>query len=191
MFKSTSIAVIAALAVGPAFAAGPTPVVVEPVIDDVVYIAPSTDWTGFYAGLTGGVGDFSNGSETSDTSMFGAQVGYLRDMGTFVIGSELAYVKTDYDASDTVTSDSLRLKGIAGYDAGNFLPYGFLGVSRFDIDVDGGYSDTAAIYGVGAKFAMTESLTLGAEYLVERKDNFDDSFDLDSSELGLRVDFHF
>ena len=191
MFKSTSLAALAALFTSPVFAAGPTPVVVEPVVADPVYVTPSSDWTGFYAGLTGGVGRFTVEGDTVDTSLFGAQVGYLRDMGTFVVGSELGYVKTDYDEFEDVTSDSIRLRGIAGYDAGNFLPYGFLGVSRFDIDAEGGLSDTAAIYGVGAKFAMTESLTLGAEYLVERKDDFDDSFDLDSRELGLRVDFHF
>jgi hypothetical protein len=58
------------------------------VADDPVIAAPaapaSWDWTGLYAGLSATNGSFDNGTTDYDTSGFGIQVGYLRDLGRVV-----------------------------------------------------------------------------------------------------------
>ena len=188
MFKSTSLVVISALLAAPAFAAGPTPVTVEPVIDEPVYVAPSADWTGFYLGGSLNGGRLDDGASTDDTRGFGVHAGYLNDFGSFVGGAELAYVKGETSDADT-DLDALRLKGIAGYDAGAFLPYLTIGASRLSNDT---LSDTALAYGLGAKYAFTDNWSAGLEYLIEQKDDFDDSgFDVENRELALRVDYSF
>jgi opacity protein-like surface antigen len=189
MFKSTSLAVFSAFIAAPTFAGGLTPTPTESVVvDPAPYIAPSADWTGFYLGASVNGGRLDNGVETIDTRGFGVHAGYLRDFGSFVGGGELAYAKGE--SSDTDDEfDAVRLKGIAGYDAGNFLPYVTLGMSRLSDDAS---SDTAMAYGVGAKYAFNPNWTAGLEYLVEQKDNFDDTgFDVENRELALRVDYSF
>ncbi len=157
--------------------------------------APSFDWTGFYVGLSAGVGTFSdNGGATDDgTDLVGLQFGYLRDLGTFVLGGELAYVDGDYDAFPSNDWNSTRLKLIGGYDAGRFLPYGFVGVSQYDIGGVTTFSDTVTIYGLGGRYALGSSgqYVVGLEYLVENKDDYDSSFDMENSDLSLRFDYRF
>ena len=92
--------------------------------------APAFSWTGFYAGVSAISGDFSDGGSDFNTSGFGVQFGYLRDLGTLVVGGELAYSKGDYgDGAPASDWNATRLKLIGGYDAGRFLPYGFVGMS--------------------------------------------------------------
>jgi outer membrane immunogenic protein len=178
----------------PAVAGGP----IEPVVEPVPVAeapAPDFDWTGFYAGLGVGRGSASDdgGLTETDTDPVGLQFGYLRDLGTFVLGGELAYVQGGYDDFPDQEWDSTRLKLLGGFDAGRFLPYAFLGLSNYDVD-NGAVSDTVPIYGLGARYAAGASgrLVFGLEYLVENKDDFDDSgFDLESDDLSLRVDFRF
>jgi opacity protein-like surface antigen len=177
---------------GAAQAGGPVEVAPEPVI--AAAPAPSSDWTGFYIGLSAISGTFSdNGGVTSDgTSGYGLQAGYLRDLGTFVVGGELAYAKGDYDAFPANDWASTRLKLIGGYDAGRLLPYGFVGLSNYDVRGASSFSDTVPIYGLGAKLAVTPKIAVGVEYLVENKNNFDNAgFDLENSEVALRLDYRF
>ena len=178
----------------PAVAGGPVETVTEPV-PMAAAPAPDFDWTGFYAGLSIGRGSASDdgGLTETDTDPVGFQIGYLRDLGTVVVGGELAYVQGGYDDFPTQEWDSTRLKLLGGYDAGRFLPYAFLGLSEYDVD-NGFLSDTVTIYGLGARYAAGANgrLVLGLEYLVENADNFDNSgFDLESNDLSLRVDFRF
>jgi opacity protein-like surface antigen len=182
------------LAAGAASAGGPVVVVTEaPVAAPVAEAAPGYDWTGFYVGLSALSGTFSDdGGATSDgTSGFGLQAGYLRDLGRFVVGGELAYAKGDYDAFPVSDWTSTRLKLIAGLNAGRVLPYGFVGVSKYDIGGVSSNSDTVTIYGLGAKVAVSQKIAIGLEYLVENKDNYDDFFDMENSEVALRLDFRF
>jgi outer membrane immunogenic protein len=189
MLKSTSFVVISALLAAPSFAAGPSPTPTDPVIvDPAPYVAPSADWTGFYLGGSVNSGRIDNGVFTQDTRGFGVHAGYLRDFGSFVSGGELAYVKGE--GSDTNDDfDAVRLKGIAGYDSGAFLPYLTVGMSRLSDDNN---SDTVLAYGVGAKYAFNANWTAGLEYLVETKDNFDDTgFDVENREFALKLDYRF
>ena len=122
---------------------------------------------------------------------FGAHIGHFCDLGTFVVGGELAYVSGDYDDFPTNNWTSTRLKLIGGYDAGRVLPYGFVGLPHHDVSGASEFSDTVSIHGVGAKFAVTNNLHAGLEYLVENKDDFDGGPDLENSELSLRMDYRF
>lgn len=192
-----SIAMIAALAglASPAVAGGIAEPVVEAPVEVAAAPAPGMDWTGFYAGVsvTSGTGSDDGGATEDDTQGFGVQVGYLRDLGTFVVGGELAFATGDFDDFPETDLDSTRVKLIGGYDAGRFLPYGFVGLSNFSVSGPGvDLSDTATIYGVGAKFAVSPRFTAGLEYLVETKDEFDDtSFDAEIREVSLRLDYRF
>lgn len=192
--KAYTLLAAACCLAGPVFAGGPVATVVEPA-PAAEAPAPSFDWTGFYVGLSVGNGSASDDGGVTDTGTDprGFQFGYLRDLGTFVIGGELAYVQGGFDDFPTQSWDSTRLKLIGGYDAGRFLPYGFVGASEFDVD-DGSVTNNATIYGVGARYAVgaTGRIALGLEYLVETKDDFNGpAIDLESSDLSLRLDYRF
>jgi outer membrane immunogenic protein len=189
----TVLAAALMVAAGAAQAGGPVVVA-----DDPVVVAPAApagyDWTGFYVGLSVISGTFSdNGGVTSDgTSGYGLQAGYLRDFGTWVVGGELAYANGDYDAFPSNDWTSTRLKLIGGYGAGRVMPYGFVGLSNYDIGGVSSFSDTVTIYGLGTKLAVSPKIAVGLEYLVENKSNYDNSgFRLENSELSLRLDYRF
>lgn len=178
----------------PAFAGGPieTPVEAVPVAEA---LEPGFDWTGFYVGLSYGNGSASDDGGVTDTGTDprGFQAGYLRDLGTFVAGGELAHVQGGFDDFPTQEWASTRLKLIGGFDAGRILPYGFVGLARFDLD-DGAQTDRTTIYGLGARYAAGPAgrLVVGLEYLIEKKDDFNDgTFDLDNNDLSLRLDYRF
>lgn len=177
----------------PAVAGGPVEVPMEPA-PMVAAPAPDFDWTGFYVGLGLTSGKVTGGGDEFDTSGYSAQVGYLRDLGTFVVGGELQYSDADVDDIDTSVTSS-RLKLIGGYDAGRFLPYAFVGLSDIEVSAGGAsLSDSTTNYGIGARFALgaAGNFIAGLEYLVEDTDNFASSgIDLDRSEVGLRFDYKF
>lgn len=192
MKRSVIIAAAASLG-GPLYAGGPVTVIAEPAPVVVSAPAPVTyDWTGMYIGLSAISGTAGEGMDESDTQGFGAQIGYLRDLGTFVVGGELAYAKGDFDDFPDEW-DSTRLKLIGGYDAGRFLPYGFIGLSQYSVKGPvNDLSDTVTIYGLGAKLAISPRIAAGLEYLVENKDDFDGSgMDAENREISLRIDFRF
>lgn len=186
------LAAVLMVSAGAAQAGGPVVVAEDPVV--AAPAAPANyDWTGFYVGLSAISGRFSdNGGLTSDgTGGYGLQAGYLHDFGNFVLGGELAYAKGDYDAFPDSDWTSTRLKLIGGYGAGRLMPYGFVGMSKYDVDQAVPFSDTVTIYGLGAKYAVTPKIAVGLEYLVENKSNFDNNFDMENSEISLRVDYRF
>jgi outer membrane immunogenic protein len=194
--KRLSLAIVVSALAGPVAAGGPNSVAPEASVAAAPEMSDSANWTGFYVGLSLLNGRFSDDGGSTDDGMdgFGAQAGYLRDFGRFVLGGELAHAKGDYDAFAAVWN-STRLKLIAGYDAGRFLPYAFVGRSRYTIPDDGDSPtdavDTITIYGLGGKFAITQSINLGIEYLVEDKDSFAGDFDMESREFALRLDYRF
>jgi opacity protein-like surface antigen len=191
MFRTSSISVLAIVLATATQAGSIAPTVAEPMIETPTY-APvaAVDWTGGYVGFSAVGGHVESGPAATDTRGFGLQAGYLRDLGGFVLGGELAYVKgepTDSGFSGEFTST--RLKAIGGYNAGKFLPYVTLGMSQLDGE---GSSDTAMLYGVGGKYAFNNQWAVGLEYIVEQKDNFDNSgFDVDNQDVALRVDYRF
>ncbi len=177
----------------PAFAGGPVEPITEPV-PAAEPVAPAFDWTGFYVGVSAVSGEFNDGLFDFDTSGIGIQAGYLRDLGRFVVGGELAYSSGDYgDLAPDSDWDATRVKLIGGLDAGRFLPYVFLGLTDYNVNQATPFSDTMTNYGIGARYALGSEgkFVVGLEYLVESQDDFDDTFDADNKEVALRMDYRF
>ncbi|WP_313137075.1 outer membrane protein [Paracoccus jeotgali] len=191
-------AAAATMVAGSAFAGG----YVAPVAEPEVIVAPApivsaSDWTGFYAGAQYGTGSFDldgdNFTNDRDMKGYGMHVGYLHDMGQFVLGGELDYNKLDIDDIDD-KGDMTRLRARAGYDMGRFMPYVTLGAAKVSAEVGTlDISETAVSYGLGADFKVTDNFTVGAEY--SKQDFSDisdiDGVDLDTDLIQLRAAYHF
>ncbi|RYH03465.1 porin family protein [Salipiger sp. IMCC34102] len=161
----------------------------QPVAPAPVVLDPS--WTGFYAGGQIVTGDVEVGDADADADGFGVHAGYLYDLGTVVVGGEIDYDDLDVDGFDDASV--ARLKGIAGYNAGSFLPYVTAGVAQLDVDngVDS-VDDTGAFYGLGLAYAANENIRVSGEYLEHQFDDFNDGgADVDASTVSLRVSFAF
>ncbi len=195
-----SMTVLAAFA-SPALAGGPTEVIPEPVIAPAPVPAPVNtggEWGGFYAGAGLGYGDISSSTDTLDGDgiLGGLQAGYRYDFGTAVVGGELEYDITDISlgatAGDQLNSVA-RLKAMAGADLGRFLVYGTAGFAHADADVGAAsLSDDGWFAGLGADYALSDRLTVGAEVLTHKFDDFDASgIDLDATTAKARVNLRF
>lgn len=137
LLTTTSIALLAAM---PAVAGSLADPVVDPVPTfDVA--EPVSDWSGFYAGL--------NGTAVVDGGTtflgFGAQAGYLHDMGDFVIGGEVNYSYLPGAPAHVFGADA-----IFGYDAGNVMPH---------LTVGGTYVSPASFAGVSAGAGLSVKAT--------------------------------
>lgn len=187
---------VAALSLAePALAGGPVEPIGEPTVEPAAAREADQSWTGFYAGISAVSGTFNNSLSDFGTSGFGVQAGYLRDLGKLVVGGELSYSKGDF-GNDAPTADwgAVRLKLIGGYDAGRFLPYAFVGMTRFDVNQGTTISDTLPSYGVGLRMALGSKgkMALGLEYLVESTDDFGNTgLEVKYDELALRFDYRF
>lgn len=160
----------------PAPAPAPTPVVI-----------PTADWTGFYAGGSLGTATVDTGDAEIDGTTFGLHGGYNYDLGNVVVGGELEFSRLMLDTDGDPEADVLRLKGRVGYDAGTFLPYVTAGLAQLDSDDLGLSGEDGAFYGLGADFAVTDSVLVGAEFL---QHEFDDA-GIEAQTLGLRASFKF
>jgi outer membrane immunogenic protein len=116
--------------------------------------------------------------------MAGVFIGLDRDMGSFVLGGEIAIsggaaYEEGYEDAYEYTS-IIDLKGRIGYDAGPFMPYGILGVSVSTFEIDGGQTldatQTGVLAGIGAEYAVTDQFAVGAE-LISR------SFDIEDTDI--------
>ncbi|MGL4320500.1 MAG: outer membrane protein [Paracoccaceae bacterium] len=195
-----SMTVLAILAV-PAFAGGPAEPVPEPVIAPVPVAAPVNtggEWGGAYVGAGLGYGDVGSSTDTLDGDgiLGGVQAGYRYDFGTAVVGGELEYDITDIalGAAGTDQLNSVaRLKAMAGADLGRFLVYGTAGYAYADADVGAvNLSDDGWFAGLGADYALSERLSVGAELLTHKFDDFDASgVDLDATTAKARINLRF
>ncbi|WP_411890426.1 outer membrane protein [Yoonia sp. SDW83-1] len=175
--------------------APPAPVAPPPVV-----VAPSADWTGFYAGGQLGFGQIESDALADDESgaVYGVHAGYLYDLGSVVLGAEV-----DYDASNIegeaaaapvdVELDSVaRLKFLAGYDAGQFMPYLTAGVARATVSVDGDDDDDDGRFvGLGLAYQLSDSLRVGGEVLRHQFEDFGGGDDIDATTATARVSFQF
>lgn len=163
--------------------------------------APSFSWTGFYVGVHAGHAwadvdwDLTyfdsphSGSTNNDGSIYGAQIGYLRQSGRWVFGGEVAFsggfddganivplaglpvgvVETDIDWLLTVTA---RL----GYSWDRWLAYvkGGYAAARISVHTDDNIpfdfvSSTTDVHhgwtvGAGLEYAVSPNVTFGVEY---------------------------
>lgn len=168
--KSTSILAIAAatMIAGQAYASGPVEVpvvIVEPP-------APVSDWTGFYAGLHIGTGSISDtvfipvGVNYTGAGLY---AGYLYDMGNMVVGGEVAVDRLRTTVFGNFNHASLDL--ILGYDAGDVMPFVFVGADS----LNAGWfpaAQTGASLGLGVTAKVTDSVAITAKYRYTRYNNF-------------------
>ncbi len=182
----------------PAFAGGMAAPEPEPDLMAVpVVVAPSADWTGFYAGAQLGYGDVSSSSGALDGNgnLYGVHAGYRWDFGQFVAGAEVDWDNANVDlgtAGDTL-DDVSRLKFIAGADLGRSLVYGSVGAAHASATVGGAsLSDTGYFLGAGIDFAVSDRWTVGGELMKHRFSDFDGSgVDLDATTLKAKVALRF
>ncbi len=157
-------------------------------------VATGSDWTGFYGGLQVGRTDVDSDSgllDGDDTS-YGVHAGYDYDFGTFVLGGELDYDKTDIDLGNGAANvDSVaRAKLKAGYDFGNTLVYATAGAARADTSVG---DETGPFAGLGVTYKVTDQYTIGGEVLQHKFDDVGGTAgnDLDATTISLRGSMRF
>jgi opacity protein-like surface antigen len=155
-------------------------------------------WTGGYAGLGFAMGQIEDDPDDTDVRIVGLHGGYLHDVGAFVVGGEIEIGRVSDDEDLLEAGRVARFKGIAGYDAGRFLPYVTVGTSQLSFDFETGtgatvtYEDRARVLGAGVVFAATDRLRIGAEYLQDYRKDFDGlGTEIDMKTFSLRGSFVF
>lgn len=185
-----------------AMAGGMAAPVTEPPVASPAPVAaaePSVDWTGFYGGMSLGVGhSFGNvAGNSGKMRIAGANLGYRTDIGKMIVGGELSYDKDNIGKSNSTTGSQINnttaLKLQVGTDIGRTLVYGSAGVARADARVGGVTgTDTGYTVGVGADYALTQQWTLGGEVATDRYKNFNNSgVDLKDTTLKVKLGFRF
>ncbi len=198
---SSAASAIALAAAAPAFAAGPVPVMEEPVVMAPAPMMPSTDWTGGYVGGQLGWGwatgelDLSLGSDVDNPDLDGNGViggfstGYRYDFGQWVVGGELQYdwASLDFDninvdlpggsanieVDDATLTDVWRAKMLAGYDLGTSLVYGSFGYAHATADFEGDELDGDGwVIGAGWDYMIRDNITIGGELMYHQFDDF-------------------
>lgn len=203
--KTTLLAALIAGSATGAMAGGYTAPVVETAPAAPVVVAtpeqPNGEWTGFYAGLQYGKTEADVESLDVDGDNYGVHAGYLRDFGRFVGGAELSYDKLDnFDIAgidlDGLDGNLLRAKLLAGYDAGQLLPYAAISLARAELEAGGeDGSETGFGFGLGVKYMATPRFMVGAEWM---RNSFDidggadlGDIDADLDTLSLNASFRF
>ncbi len=183
MLKTTSFAIMLSSIGVAAFAAGPEPVPMTPVVMAPLPVVDSF-WEGAYLGVQLGYSysEFDTGARPDDFSddqvIGGFTAGYLWSVGNgFYVGPEFQYDFADLTVTDATTGDTAsfeeiaRLKLIVGSEVGNGLLYGSAGVAYGSFDdigtvfdgFDGG--DTSYVLGVGYDYRVGDNWTVGGEYM--------------------------
>jgi opacity protein-like surface antigen len=151
-------------------------------------------WSGFYAGGT--IGGLTSADPELDfdfdeyTLSAGAQVGYLQQLGTFVVGAEvqgmwtneLQYVLTP--GSGLQQDWSVAAKGRAGVALGDLLVYGTGGAIFSELKSTGSASideewHAGAVFGGGVERKLGDNISVRAEYLQTR------FFEVESAVAGV------
>jgi outer membrane immunogenic protein len=203
-FAAAAVAVISV----PAYAGGPTTVEPDPMPAAAPAPVEAHDWSGPYVGLGYGRGsgdyDVNPGGEFELDSGTARSLfaGYLMQRGALVYGGELAFSKgSGLGAVGFPTEDVDRiidLKGRMGVAAGRALFYGALGYSsvKYEVPVDTNDFTTKGVsYGIGVDVAISNRITVGAEYLNRKTDgdtyNAGQTADIDLDTVSLRLGLSF
>ncbi len=200
---ASGLALALGFAASPVLAGGLDQAIIEPAPAPVMAAPPvmaSADWTGFYAGAQLGYGTLEADPDVFapddvDGALAGIHLGYLQDLGNFVVGGEIDHDWADISAEtaaidvDTIT----RLKVRAGYDAGNLMPYLTAGGARVSYSGGTESESDGGFFGGGVEYKVTDSIRVGGEVLQHRFNDFDGvtDQDLDATTLAARVSFQF
>jgi opacity protein-like surface antigen len=186
---------LAATLAAPAVAGSLDQPVAEPVIAPAPVVRPAGgDWTGGYGGAALAFGDASAGAADGDGELYGLRAGYDHDFGSFVLGGGLDYDFASVNFAGGSSLDTvMRARVRAGVDLGQTLLYATGGVARADATIGGlSQSDTGMFGGIGADYRLSDSMTVGAEVLMHRFDDFNGTgTDIDATTAGLSVGFRF
>lgn len=189
-YRSYLLAGAAALSLGFVSAAqAADPIIYEQ--PPVMMPAAMYDWSGFYAGLTGGYAtgdaDWSatlpdGGSFDVDGAFIGGVAGYNVQNGAWVYGVEGDLVWSDIDGSDVaLDGDGISgeinwmgsVRGRLGYAFDNILPYVTAGVAFGDTDVSivgpGFAASDSQMHvgwtaGLGVEVGVTQNISASLEY---------------------------
>lgn len=154
--------------------------------------AVAGEWTGGYAGLQlGGIRieadvttPIGSLSFDEDGALFGVHAGYRQDFGQFVLGGEIDFDVANLEIAPGVDVDNLsRLKAVAGYDSGPFLPYVTAGGTRADTNLG---DQTGYFGGVGLIYRTNGLLEVGGEVLYSSFDGLG-SADVEGEILSYRI----
>ncbi|MGQ4273298.1 outer membrane protein [Terrihabitans sp. B22-R8] len=155
---------------------------------DIAVQRAGYDWTGAYAGVNAGysLGEFGTFTPAEGSDSFsgngvlgGFQIGYNRQLGSVVIGVEGDVQASGIDGSTSfpagATTESQlswfsTVRGRVGYAFDRTLVYGTAGGAVAGLETEaGGVSDDQTAWGLaagaGVERALTDKLTLKAEYL--------------------------
>ncbi len=188
-YRSYLLAGAAALSLGFVSAAqAADPIIYEQ--PPVMLPAAMYDWSGFYAGVTGGyaTGDADFGFVTTGPATFasvdidgwflGGVAGYNVQSGNWVYGIEGDITWANIDGftpagadGDTEIDWMGSLRGRVGYAFDNILPYVTAGVAfaHNDLTVGGGFGSDSNTHfgwtaGLGVEIGVTEQLSASLEY---------------------------
>lgn len=179
LFKKIAISALATtMTAGTAFAADLITVPTSTPVEMPVYEEPGFDWSGFYAGVYG-VGQ--NGSASDIQYGLGVQAGVNAQFDFYLLGAEVAVHGLTGDVGDTSYGQILGRAGLVVTD--DVLVYAAGG---YGIDL-GAPEEDDVLFGGGVEFAVTENVSLEAQYL----HGFALSGDNDKDQFTVGANFHF
>jgi outer membrane immunogenic protein len=132
-------------------------------------------WTGAYAGIAAGYGMlWDSQNATANGADFGGFAGYnIRVSGPVVGGLEAEYMHINREFSDNIgviANETFTAKARLGYEHGRFLAYALAGAQHATSKVPFAHVpglrsvDTTYVLGAGLDVAVTDRISLGAEY---------------------------
>ena len=197
--RSVGVSLFIAVSVAPLSAWAADQPVVSPL--DVAIANAAHDWAGVYLGINGGYawGDFetSAGDVSGDDALGGFQIGYNKQLGSVVIGVEGDVQASAIEGASNGVSTSLdwfsTARGRVGYAFDSTLLYGTAGLAVGGVEATsaGGSDEKTSLglaAGAGVEQAMTENLSLKAEYLYVDLEN--KTFDTGATNTNAEWDGH-
>lgn len=168
------------------------------------------DWSGPYVSGAIGFGRTASSSDAAGPTVsvseisggYALAVGHQIQQGSLVYGGEASVfdVRGDLGAvgAGLGVDYGLRLAARVGYDLGQTLAYGTLGVARIDFDGAGfDQSENAVALGAGIDRRINDQLSIGAEYVyyrfgeVDRAGGAGQPADVDVGTLNLKLSYGF
>lgn len=147
------------------------------------YYAPAFSWTGFYAGINGGYGWTTSFPSKADGAVYGGQLGYNWQIGSFVVGLEGDFQGTSIKYSETVAPGVIgeakipafaTVRGRVGYAWNSLLLYATGGwaytqskasLSAGGLSISDSSWGSGYAIGGGVEYALWDRWSVKGEYL--------------------------